>query len=146
MGPKQRFRSQAVTYVALFCICLMAASLRLFSVIKYESVIHEFDPYFNYRAAQFLIKEGFYEFWNWFDDKTWYPIARVIGGTIYPGLTVTASIMYWVLHALHIPIHIQEARSTRAFPFPSNALFFSYIFIQASNRFDLNEIPNPSNT
>lgn len=28
--------------------------VRLFSVIKYESVIHEFDPYFNYRVTRFL--------------------------------------------------------------------------------------------
>jgi hypothetical protein len=38
---------------------------RLFSVVKYESVIHEFDPYFNYRVTQFLTKEGFYDMWNW---------------------------------------------------------------------------------
>ncbi len=38
---------------------------RLFSVVKYESVIHEFDPYFNYRVTQFLTKEGFYNLWNW---------------------------------------------------------------------------------
>ncbi|KAL3651185.1 Dolichyl-diphosphooligosaccharide--protein glycosyltransferase subunit stt3a [Castilleja foliolosa] len=41
------------------------------NVIKYESVIHEFDPYFNYRVTQFLTKSGVYDFWNWFDDRTW---------------------------------------------------------------------------
>ena len=65
-------------------ICTLAFSVRLFSVIKYESVIHEFDPYFNYRVTQFLTKHGFYELWNWFDDLTWYPLGRVIGGTVYP--------------------------------------------------------------
>lgn len=38
---------------------------RLFSVVKYESVIHEFDPYFNYRVTQFLTKEGWYNLWDW---------------------------------------------------------------------------------
>jgi hypothetical protein len=38
---------------------------RLFSVVKYESVIHEFDPYFNYRVTQFLAAKGFYELWDW---------------------------------------------------------------------------------
>ena len=33
----------------------------LFSVVKYESVIHEFDPYFNYRVTQFLTSKGFYD-------------------------------------------------------------------------------------
>nr|GLL20611.1 Oligosaccharyl transferase, STT3 subunit [Ipomoea trifida] len=36
----------------LILIGVMAFSIRLFSVIKYESVIHEFDPYFNYRVTQ----------------------------------------------------------------------------------------------
>lgn len=75
---------QAFKYLALVGICVLAFSVRLFSVIKYESVIHEFDPYFNYRVTQFLSKKGFYELWNWFDPETWYPLGRVIGGTVYP--------------------------------------------------------------
>lgn len=76
--------SQIVAAFTLLCICIMAFSVRLFSVVKYESVIHEFDPYFNYRVTQFLTKEGFYNLWNWFDDRTWYPLGRVVGGTVYP--------------------------------------------------------------
>lgn len=46
--------------------------------------VAEFDPYFNYRVTRFLTKEGFYAMWNWFDDRTWYPLGRVVGGTLYP--------------------------------------------------------------
>jgi dolichyl-diphosphooligosaccharide--protein glycosyltransferase len=68
------------------CILLISAfSTRLFSVLRFESVIHEFDPYFNYRTTRFLSEEGFYNFHNWFDDRAWYPLGRIIGGTIYPG-------------------------------------------------------------
>jgi hypothetical protein len=73
-----------IKYLALILICVQAFSIRLFSVVKYESVIHEFDPYFNYRVTQFLTKEGFYNLWNWFDENTWYPLGRVVGGTVYP--------------------------------------------------------------
>lgn len=62
-----------------------AFSTRLFAVLRFESVIHEFDPYFNYRTTRFLAEEGFYKFHNWFDDRAWYPLGRIIGGTIYPG-------------------------------------------------------------
>lgn len=41
--------------------------------------------YFNYRTTRFLAEEGFYKFHNWFDDRAWYPLGRIIGGTIYPG-------------------------------------------------------------
>ena len=47
-------------------------------------LVAEFDPYFNYRVTRFLTKEGFYNMWNWFDDRTWYPLGRVVGGTLYP--------------------------------------------------------------
>ena len=62
-----------------------AFSTRLFAVLRFESVIHEFDPYFNFRTTKFLAQEGFYSFHNWFDDRAWYPLGRIIGGTIYPG-------------------------------------------------------------
>jgi len=65
----------------------LAFSTRLFSVLRFESVIHEFDPYFNYRTTRFLSEEGFYSFHNWFDDRAWYPLGRIIGGTIYPGIS-----------------------------------------------------------
>lgn len=83
-AAKQSPAAQIVSAAALLGICLMAFCLRLFSVIKYESVIHEFDPYFNYRVTSFLTKKGFSDTWNWFDDRTWYPLGRVIGGTMYP--------------------------------------------------------------
>ncbi|RXM92452.1 Acetolactate synthase-like protein [Acipenser ruthenus] len=89
--------------------CLLTAfSTRLFSVLRFESVIHEFDPYFNYRTTRFLTEEGFYKFHNWFDDRAWYPLGRIIGGTIYPGLMVTSAALYHVLHYFHITIDIRN--------------------------------------
>ncbi|KAL4320507.1 hypothetical protein AHAS_Ahas14G0017400 [Arachis hypogaea] len=96
-----------LAFLILLLIGVLAFSIRLFSVIKYESVIHEFDPYFNYRVTQFLTKNGIYDFWNWFDDRTWYPLGRVIGGTVYPGLTLTAGTLYWFLHSLNIPLSVE---------------------------------------
>jgi hypothetical protein len=49
----------------LILICILAFSSRLFSVLKFESVIHEFDPWFNYRTTIQLVENGFYDFVNW---------------------------------------------------------------------------------
>lgn len=59
---------------------ITAFATRLFSVLRFESVIHEFDPYFNYRTTKYLAENGFYSFHNWFDDRVWYPLGRIIGG------------------------------------------------------------------
>lgn len=87
----------------LLLVYVLAFITRLFSVLRYESMIHEFDPYFNYRTTLFLTQKGFYEFWNWFDSESWYPLGRIIGGTLYPGLMVTAAIIYWTLRFLRFP-------------------------------------------
>lgn len=31
-----------------------------------------------------------------------YPLGRVIGGTVYPGLTLTAGTMWWYVQALFL--------------------------------------------
>ncbi|KAL4580381.1 hypothetical protein LXL04_016572 [Taraxacum kok-saghyz] len=96
MIPESILSAIAAVFESAFrlLIGVLAFSIRLFSVIKYESVIHEFDPYFNYRVTQFLTKNEIYDFWNWFDDRTWYPLGRVIGGAVYPGLTLTAGTIW----------------------------------------------------
>jgi len=53
-------------------------------------VIHEFDPWFNYRATEYLYYNGWERFCTWFDYKSWYPLGRPVGTTIYPGLQLTA--------------------------------------------------------
>lgn len=75
-----------------FHFIISAFATRLFSVLRFESVIHEFDPYFNYRTTKFLAEEGFYNFHNWFDDRAWYPLGRIIGGKdfLFPFANVCA--------------------------------------------------------
>lgn len=110
-----------VTWPHIYSINLLLLSLafstRLFAVLRFESVIHEFDPYvcvyialafephplsfryFNFRTTRFLTEEGFYQFHNWFDDRAWYPLGRIIGGTIYPG---TANLVPCSIHLYKI--------------------------------------------
>ena len=58
---KSEFVFQALI---LGAICILAFMCRLFSVVRYESVIHEFDPWFNFRTTRYLVSEGFYNFHN----------------------------------------------------------------------------------
>ena len=59
------FMDVFIDFHAFFIISFIAFSTRLFSVLRFESVIHEFDPYFNYRTTKFLTDKGFYNFHNW---------------------------------------------------------------------------------
>ncbi|XP_033732994.1 dolichyl-diphosphooligosaccharide--protein glycosyltransferase subunit STT3B-like [Pecten maximus] len=97
-----------LTIVILSLAWLVGFSSRLFAVIRFESIIHEFDPWFNYRSTHHMVENGFYNFLNWFDDRAWYPLGRIVGGTVYPGLMVTSGTIHWFLRALNIPVHIRD--------------------------------------
>ncbi|CDM30881.1 CAZyme family GT66 [Penicillium roqueforti] len=107
-GSSGRNTRGLLRVIILCTIAAAAVSSRLFSVIRFESIIHEFDPWFNFRATKYLIENGFYSFWDWFDDRTWHPLGRVTGGTLYPGLMVTSGVIYHILRLLTIPVDIRN--------------------------------------
>lgn len=55
-----------------------------------------------------MVERGFYQFLNWFDERAWYPLGRIVGGTVYPGLMITSGGIHWLLHTLNIPVHIRD--------------------------------------
>ncbi|KAI6087114.1 glycosyltransferase family 66 protein [Hypoxylon rubiginosum] len=105
---KNQSTKTLLRFIILFFIAGAAVASRLFSVIRFESIIHEFDPWFNFRATKYLVANGFYDFWDWFDDRTWHPLGRVTGGTLYPGLMVTSGAIYHALRALTVPVDIRN--------------------------------------
>jgi dolichyl-diphosphooligosaccharide---protein glycosyltransferase len=77
-----------------------AYDIRLYAIRTYGLVIHEFDPWFNYRATEYLRDHGIYEFFHWFDYKVWYPLGRPVGTTIYPGMQLTSVGIWRVLNEI----------------------------------------------
>jgi len=120
----------------LALIYVVAFATRLFSVLRFESVIHEFDPYFNFRSTKFLVNEGFYNFLNWFDEFSWYPLGRIVGGTVYPGLMITAAAVYHALHFFNLTVQIRNVCVLLAPWFASNTAIATYLF--TSEAFDKN--------
>ncbi|CAH1113755.1 unnamed protein product [Psylliodes chrysocephalus] len=116
-----------LTLTILTLAAILSFATRLFSVLRFESVIHEFDPYFNYRTTKYLAEQGFYSFHNWFDDRAWYPLGRIIGGTIYPGLMVTSAAFYHLCWLLNITIDIRNVCVFLAPLFSSFTTIITYL-------------------
>ncbi|CAK7563456.1 MAG: oligosaccharyl transferase stt3 subunit [Sporothrix epigloea] len=126
-AEKTRSLRSVLRVVILFLIAAASVSSRLFSVIRFESIIHEFDPWFNFRATKYLVANGFYSFWDWFDDRTWHPLGRVTGGTLYPGLMVTSGAIYHALRALTIPVDIRNVCVLLAPAFSGLTAYSAYL-------------------
>ena len=61
--------------------------------------LHEFDPFFNYRATQFVVENGIPAYLDWHDDMSWYPHGRDVVSTSQPMLHITAAISYQIFGA-----------------------------------------------
>ncbi|CAL3966265.1 unnamed protein product [Diplocarpon coronariae] len=127
-GSTGRSSRGLLRLIILSLIAATAVASRLFSVIRFESIIHEFDPWFNFRATKYLVQHGFYDFWDWFDDRTWHPLGRVTGGTLYPGLMVTSGAIYHALRALTMPVDIRNICVLLAPGFSGLTAFATYLF------------------
>jgi dolichyl-diphosphooligosaccharide--protein glycosyltransferase len=91
----------------LASIFFVAIRIRLFAVITYGRIIHEFDPWFNYRATEYMVEHGYAKFEAWYDDKVWYPLGRHVGSTTYPGLQLTAYALHELLKHVH-PMSVND--------------------------------------
>ncbi|KAK1934503.1 Dolichyl-diphosphooligosaccharide--protein glycosyltransferase subunit STT3B [Phytophthora citrophthora] len=60
--------------------------------------------------TKFLAQHGAYELLDWFDDRAWYPLGRIVGTTVYPGLMAGAAGLQWLLTLVfRLPISIRDA-------------------------------------
>jgi len=76
-----------------------AFRIRMHAIETFGYVIHEFDPWFNFRATKYLAEHGWGAFFSWFDYMSWYPLGRPVGTTIYPGMQITS---VWLWRALNV--------------------------------------------
>ena len=98
--------SPSITLSTLILISILSFIIRIFSIIRFEIIIHEYDPWFNYRVTEYLTENGAYALWDWYDPESWYPLGRIIGGTLYPGIMFTSFIIYKLFNTLLFPIDI----------------------------------------
>jgi len=99
----------SVTLFILYAAGLCAAGysayiIRIYAIKNYGYVIHEFDPWFNFRATQYLADHGWHAFFKWFDYKVWYPLGRPVGTTIYPGMQISSVVIWKVLGFIGKPV------------------------------------------
>ena len=58
--------------------------------------LNEFDPFFNYRATEFVVENGIDAYFQWNDDLSWHPNGRDVSQTSQVMLHLTAATTYWI--------------------------------------------------
>ena len=60
----------------------------------YGFQLNEFDPFFNYRATQYLLDHGLDAYVHWHDTMSWYPNGRDVFSNSQVPLHITDAILY----------------------------------------------------
>merc|ERR1712166_1433253 len=94
--------------LAIMWILREAYQIRLYAINNYGRVIHEFDPWFNFRATQYLADNGMAKFFHWFDYMSWYPLGRPVGTTIYPGMQLTSVAIWNTMNSFGFPMSLND--------------------------------------
>ena len=80
-------------------ILVMAFSVSLlirYQPAEYGFELNEFDPFFNFRATEFIVENGLPAYFDWHDDMSWHPNGRNVSATSQVMLHVTASTTYQI--------------------------------------------------
>jgi dolichyl-diphosphooligosaccharide--protein glycosyltransferase len=65
-------RGTVLETIALALIVIVALSVRMMP-IRWGFYLNEFDPYLQWRMAQYVVDHGFLAWFNWHDTMSWYP-------------------------------------------------------------------------
>lgn len=116
--PKMNHTS-IITLSALTLILFIAFAIRLFPMRweidpatgKSNLLLSEFDPYFQYRFTEYILKNGLIA-WacptQWVDYQRWFPQGFNVARGAYPGLPLTAAFLYSIISMLGTGIDLMS--------------------------------------
>ncbi len=90
------FRLQHLLVIGILILSFSVSMLVRATPISYGLELFEFDPFFNYRATEYLIENGEDEYFNWIDEKSWHPFGRNVSETSQTSLHLITAYLYQV--------------------------------------------------
>ena len=88
----------------LLIICILSISFLTSFMIRSQPAdfgweLNEFDPFFNYRATQYIVDNGIDAYFQWNDELSWYPIGKNVSQFSQVMLHITAATTYGIFGA-----------------------------------------------
>ena len=88
------FKLRHLLVIGILIIAFSVSFLIRFQGAEYGYELNEFDPFFNFRATQYLLENGLTEYLNWHDQLSWHPNGRDVSATSQTMLHITAASTY----------------------------------------------------
>jgi len=88
------FRLQHLLVIGVLVLSVSISMLIRSTPMNYGLELFEFDPFFNYRATEYILENGYDAYSHWVDEKSWHPFGRDVSENSQVVLHVTTSIFY----------------------------------------------------
>jgi len=90
------FKLYHILVIGLLILAFSTTFLIRSQPTQYGFELNEFDPFFNFRATEYIVENGLIEYFEWNDDKSWYPYGRDVSSNSQIMLHITAAISYQI--------------------------------------------------
>ena len=90
------FRLQHLLIIGILILSFTTSFLIRSQPVDYGFELNEFDPFFNFRATEFIVENGLSEYFDWHDSLSWYPEGRNVSATSQVMLHITAAGTYQI--------------------------------------------------
>jgi len=88
------FRLQHLLVIGVLVLSVSISMMIRSTPASYGFELFEFDPWFNYRATEYILENGTDAYFNWIDEKSWHPFGRNVSETSQVTLHLTAASLY----------------------------------------------------
>ena len=100
-------KAQVALSAAFLSIICVATLLRLLP-LRWGFFLSEFDPFFQYRIADFVAKNGYAAWFTWHDNMSWYPYGRDVYMSAFPALGFTAAALFSFLRVMGLDVTVMQ--------------------------------------
>ena len=90
------FKLRHLLIIGILILSFTTSFLIRSQAADYGFELNEFDPFFNFRATEFIVENGISEYFDWRDNLSWYPEGRNVSATSQSMLHITAAGTYQI--------------------------------------------------
>jgi len=87
---------RSLLIIGILVLCFSLTFIIRIQPLEYGFELNEFDPFFNYRATDFIVENGLPAYLEWHDDLSWHPYGRDVSSTSQVMLHTTAATLYQI--------------------------------------------------
>ena len=101
---RPRLGTRTVLEISILGLVVVLAIIFRVLRVRWGAYLDGYDPLFQYRVTEYVVKNGYAAWFSWHDTLSWWPMGRDIAQSSFPAMPFTAAFFYQVLRAAGVEV------------------------------------------